>query len=181
MRGIFGNILAFLAGLVAGLLLACAGLGTWMAIWSPELPAPPKVAPAEAGVTVTVSEAFINQQLSDALPRLAPMRIKNITADLRPDNVIVTLVEGRFEVGPLRIEPKLEITCQIFVEEGRPQMKVIAIRAGPLSLPGGILAGPLKRFRVEMEEEFKKAFLERPKLELVGISTSEEEIRMDFR
>jgi len=180
MKGFLGSIRVFLAGLVVGLLLAAVGLGVWAMVWSPELPAPPEAAPTEAGVTVTVSEAFINQQLSDALPRLAPMRIKNITADLKPDNVIVMLVEGRFEVGPLRIEPKLEITCQIFVEEGRPQMKVIAVRAGPLSLPGGILAGPLEKLRVGMEE-VKKVLLKRRELELVGISTSEEEIKMDFR
>lgn len=196
MRVIAGALLALIA-----LLGICAGAATLGFVTIPSLstltqvqsspplePMPiqaPTIHDAEqsttnpnADLTLTLSERYLNKQLTQGLPRDGA--VQNADLDIRANNLAELLATVEVNTS-LTVKPKLSLALS--VQNGRMVIDVKKIDVGGFNVPQSWIEPQIAELKETTEKEFNRQFAELEKstgLKLLSLSTTKDTLTLRF-
>jgi hypothetical protein len=172
-RGCLGGCGLFLAGVVAGVSLTVLALVAWALIRPVDLsPLTNRIAPGGTDLEVTLSEAFLNQEVDEELAQGDLANLARIILDVHPDRRLKATLEGQFDLGGgLAATPKVDTELVLGVENGRLEVHIERIGVGPVQLAREALPELVQPLFESAEETINSAMNER--LQAEGFAVGE--------
>lgn len=132
----------------------------------------------DADLTLTVSERYLNRQLSQGLPQDGA--VQDTRLDLHANNLADVLATVEVN-SSLTVRPKLSLALSI--QNGRMVINVQQIDVGGFDVPQSWIEPQIAALKQTTEREFNRQFTDLEKssgLKLLSLSTSENTLTLHF-
>jgi hypothetical protein len=143
MRTLFAALVLMLVVAAVVVTLFLAG----MAKWQPEQQFRSAIAgePAARDVVMQMSEDYLNVLIAREIAKLQDRGLTRVVADIRPDGLVDTLVEGKLELGPLGVTGKVLLHNRLSVDKGRLVVAIQGMEVAGIGITTSLLPASMRQ------------------------------------